>query len=158
MKKAKANRFIAVLVLLFVVVGVMLVFAPKPFSRHLSTFPKNATVRVYCRQTDFPSVNMGNGYLVQCTVADVKETLANCREVDGISVSFPATRGDFDAMLIRFNVREVSRFQDGALIAVCGHSNIILGGVLVGGETVNVQVAFDGETLTVGYPLILDSY
>lgn len=158
MKKAKAKRYIAVLVLCVAVFGVMLIFAPKPFSRHLSIFPQNAKVSVYCRATDLPCVNMGNGYLVQCTIADVKKTLALCHDVDGISVSFEATQSQFDAMLNHFNVREVSRFSDGALVAVCGYSNKILGGVSLNGETVNIQVAFDGETLTVGYPLILDSY
>lgn len=158
MKKSKANRYIAVFLLVAVVIGVMLIYAPKPFSRHLSDFPQTAKVSVYCRKTDLPSVNMGNGYLVQCTVADVRKTLDLCRDVDGISVSFSATRGDFDAILKRFNVREVSCYSSGALVAVCGRSNKVLGGVNLNGETVNIQVAFDGSTLTVGYPLILDSY
>ena len=158
MKKAKAKRYIAILALCCAVVGVMLVFAPKVFQRHLAVFPQDATVSVYCRNTELPSINMGNGYLVQCAVTDVYATLAQCDGVDGISVRYPATEKDFYAMLNHFDVMEVSRYEDGALVAVCGYSSKILGGVMLDGEKVNVQVAFDGETLTVGYPLILDSY
>lgn len=158
MKKAKANRYIAVFVLCCILLGVMLVYAPKPFAQHVSAFPQQAKVRVYCRSTSLPAVNMGNGYLVQCTVAELSHTLAACSDVDGISVSFEATEGDLEEMLNRFDVRKVSVFNSGALVAVCGYSNKIYGGVNLDGETVNIQVAFDGETLTVGYPLILDSF
>ena len=136
----------------------MLFFAPKPFTRHVAAFPKNAKVNVYCRNTDLPAINVGNGFIVTCTVNDFKKTLARCQGVDGISVSYKATKADFDQIARQFDVQVISQFYDGNLVAVCGRSNKIVGGVVVDKALVNIQLAFDGATLTVGYPLILDSY
>lgn len=141
-----------------IVLGVMLAYCPRPFVRCIADLPRNAKVAVYCQRTSLQSTDMGNGRLVECTLAELDETLAHCSGVDGVSVRFYATQDDFDALCCNFEIRTVSYWQSGALVSVCGHSKHILGGVDLAGETVNIQVAFDGETLTVGYPLILDSY
>ena len=154
----KAVRYLTVLVLCAAILCVMLVFAPKPFTRHISALPQDAHVAIYCRNTSLPSIDMGNGRLVQCALADFYHTLESCNGIDGISVRFAATQADFDEILTHFNVQVTSCYRDGNLIAVCGHSAKILGGVNVDGNFVNLQVAYDGNTLTIGYPLILDSY
>ena len=154
----KSIRYLTILALCVLVLGVMLLFEPKPFTFHVTNFPPDAKVAIYCRATDLPSIDMGNGRLVECVLADLSQTLSACRGVDGISVRFAATENDFDEILRRFNLQVTSSFCDGHLVAVCGHSAQILGGVNVDGNLVNVQVAFDGATLTIGYPLILDSY
>lgn len=154
----KAIRYLTVLALCVIVLGVMLAYCPKPFVRCVSVLPKSAKVAVYCKTTNLPSINMGNGHLVECTLAELDKTLAACDGIDGVSVRYSATQSDFDDLCKRFDIQTVSCWQSGNLIAVCGYSTKILGGVNLAGQAVNIQVAFDGETLTVGYPLILDSY
>lgn len=154
----KAIRYLTVLALCVIVLGVMLAYCPQPFVRCISALPKNAKVAVYCQYTTLPSVNMGNGHLVECTLDKLDQTLSCCNGVDGVSVRYTATQDDFEDLCNRFEIRTVSYWQSENLTAVCGYSGKILGGVDLAGNAVNIQVAFDGETLTVGYPLILDSY
>ncbi len=154
----KAIRYLTVLTLCAIVLGVMLAYCPQPFVRCIVSLPHDAKVAVYCQRTSLPSVNMGNGRLVECTLAKLSAVLSHCSGVDGVSVRFDATQDDFDALCRSFEIRAVSYWQSGNLVTVCGHSNKISGGVDLAGQAVNIQVAFDGETLTVGYPLILDSY
>jgi len=154
----KAIRYLTVLTLCAIVLGVMLAYCPRPFVRCIADLPRDAKVAVYCQRTALPCINMGNGCLVECTFADLDKTLSQCSGVDGVSVRFSATQAEFDDLCNRLEIRAVSYWQSGDLVAVCGHSDKISGGVDLAGEAVNIQVAFDGKTLTVGYPLILDSY
>ncbi|MCM1289769.1 MAG: YwmB family TATA-box binding protein [Corallococcus sp.] len=154
----KAIRYFTVLALCAIVIGVMLVYTPRPFVQNIRVFPPNAKVAIYCKQTDSPFTEMGNGRLVECTVSDVDRILAGCNGIDGLSVKFAATQSDFDQICRYFGIREVSRWQSGNLVSVCGLSDKICGGIDLCGEKVNVQAAFDGNVVTVGFPLILDSY
>ena len=154
----KFVRYLTVMALFAVIVGVMLLFAPKPFTRSLADLPQEAQVAIYCRNTDLPCVNMGNGYLVECNVADFTQTISYCNGIDGISVRFAATEKEFQDIIRRFRLEVTSRYCDGNLIALCGYSYKVLGAINMGGTSVNLQVAFDGQTLTLGSPIILDSY
>ena len=154
----KTTRYLFIFLLCAVIVGVMLAFAPKPFASHVSNLPDSSRVAIYCRATDLPATNMGNGYLVECRLAQFQEIISHCHGVDGISARFAATQDDFDQIIRHFQLTVTSAFQDCNLVALCGHSRQITGGVYVDGKLTNLQVAFDGATLTLGYPMILDSY
>ena len=151
------KRFLIIFLLLTVVLGVMAYFAPKSFAVLVPTFPKKSKVYVYCGWSSLESVNMGNGYLVECDAENFYDTLQQCSGIDGISVKFGGTRQDFDNLIRQFGLSDDVQML-GELSVVCGNSKLVRGGVILDGQLVNVQIAFDGETVTVGYPLILDSF
>lgn len=152
------KRFILVVVLMFVVLGVMLYFAPKPFAKRATQFSPDSVITVFCRQTDLPSVDLGNGKLVVCNSKNLRDTLFLCKGVDGISVRFSGSLQDFYALQRQLQLCSESCVKMGELTVVCGYSPKICGGVALNGQRVNVQIAFDGNTVTVGYPLILNGY
>lgn len=140
------------------VLGTLLAFVPKPLAKQTNLFPKHATVTICCRQTSLPCTEIGNGKLVQCSLEDVHQALAACQNVDGVSISFCGTLNVFNALQTSLNLQTSSVQQLQNLTIVCGYSNKICGGIMVDGNRINVQMAFDGQTITVGSPLILDSY
>ena len=152
------KRFLIVIALLVVMLGVMLYFAPKPFQNVVSQLAPEGTVFVYCRETSLAATDMGNGYLVECQVETIAETLDSCACVDGISVRICGDAQTFSKLQQQLGLVVCSVQQLDNLHVVCGRSNKVLGGVLLDGKIVNIQMAFDGETITLGYPLILDSF
>lgn len=152
------KRFLVVLALTVVLLGVMLYFAPKPFENLIGNFAPNSSVFVYCRQTSLNAINMGNGFLVECSVETLPRTLQMCSQVDGISVKIAGNEQTFCTLLKRLQMEVCSVQQLGNLQVVCGRSSKISGGIVLDGKSVNLQMAFDGNTITLGSPLILDSY
>lgn len=152
------KRFLVVLALTVVLLGVMLYFAPKPFENLIGNFSPTSLVFVYCRQTSLDATNMGNGFLVECNVETLSQTLQMCTQVDGISIKIAGNEQTFCALIEKLKMKVSSRQQLGNLQVLCGRSNKISGGIVLDGKLVNLQMAFDGNTITLGSPLILDSY
>ena len=152
------KRFLVVLALTVVTLGVMLYFAPKPFQNFIAEFPPSCSVFVYCRETSLPATDMGNGFLVECRADAFAQTLSGCKQIDGISVKFAGDEQTFVALQSKLGVSVYSVQNLDKLRVLCGHSNKISGGILLDGKVVNVQMAFDGNVITLGCPLILDSY
>ncbi len=140
------------------VVGVMLCFVPQPFCKAAVRFPKQCQVSIFCRKTSCPATNLGNGFLVECRVENLMQTLELCGGVDGLSVKIGGNEQLLREILQKLRVKTVHSQNLQGLTVVCGYSSAILGAVFVDGKKVNVQVAFDGEIITVGSPLILDSF
>ena len=157
-KVNKMKRFLVVLALIAVMLGVLLYFAPQPFENFIADFSQPCEVFVYCRQTTLSATDMGNGFLVECRADNLNETLSNCVQVDGISVKIAGDEQTFTALQQQLKLKVYSVQQLDNLQILCGHSNKIAGGIYLDGQVVNIQMAFDGETITLGCPLILDSY
>lgn len=151
-------RKLFVITISIVVLSVLLFFMPQSLTAYQRFFPQSATVTVFCRQTDLPCCDLGNGKLVQCHWDSLDETIAACKDVDGVSVTFKATWQDFQLVQQLLKLHVFSTVKLDNLTVVCGKSNKICGGVLLDGNNVNVQIAFDGETVTIGSPLILEGY
>lgn len=141
-----------------VILGVMAVFVPKNPTAYAKFFPQDSIVTICCKQTELPCVNVGCGNFVQCDVEHLQECLSCCGGIDGISVRFYGDEQTFD------NLRRCIRLQSSECIVldgvtvISGFSDAICGGVCLDDRKVNVQIAFDGTTITVGSPLILDSF
>lgn len=152
------KRFIVMLCITTVIVGVLIHFMPRGLNAYIEDISANATVSIYCRETDMNGINMGNGKIVECSVADFHKVLTRCKSVDGFSVSFKGTEQDVVRILQLFNLKVTSTLNLDGLQIVCGNSGKLLGGVILDGETVNLQIAYKDGTVTVGSPLILGSY
>lgn len=152
------KRTFYILALTVVLLGAMLYFMPKSFDKFAIHFSQDAKITVYCTETSLQAINVGNGFLVECERETFAETFAKCDNVQGISVKFAGNTEDFWNVVRRLNLNITSRQRFDNLVVLCGKSNKIAGGVSLNGNLVNVQIAFDGKNVTVGSPLILDSY
>lgn len=152
------KRILIALCFCATVISVMLNFVPQPFCKVAERFPKDATATVFCRKTSCPSTNVGNGFLVECTVQNLLPTLSQCEQVDGVSVKFNCSKLCFHQVVNQFNLQNESRLVLNGVQVVCGYSAKVQGCVVIDGQKINVQIACDGQTVTVGSPLILDSF
>lgn len=152
------KRFIVTLILTTVIAGVLTYSMPKDFDYYVADICADGIVSVYCRTTELDGIDMGNGKIVECSVAGLHETLSKCRNIDGVSVTFDGTMADVTRIVDLFGLDIVSVYDLDGLHVVCGVSNKVKGGVSLDGEMVNVQIAYKDGVVTVGNPLILGSY
>ena len=131
---------------------------PKNFNNYVADITSCGTVSIYCRSTELDSIDIGTGKIVQCSVDELGSTLTKCRGVDGVSVTFEGTEEDVIRVTKLLNIQVVSDYMLDGLVVTCGASARIRGGVVVDGNAVNVQIAYNNGTVTVGSPLILGDY
>ena len=131
---------------------------PKSFERYLDEFSADATVTIYCRQTELEGVDMGTGYKVDCDLATFSATSARCSGIDGVCVSFSGCEQDVEALCKFFKLQACQTFEQDGLYVVCGKSAKIKGGVTLERNAVNLQIAYKDGLIHVGSPLILGDY
>ena len=152
------KRFIVTTILTVVIAGVLAHFMPRSFEKYLTKFGSNATVTIYCRQTELDCVDMGCGYKVECYAQDFSATAARCRKVDGVSVSFAGSLQDVEQLSNFFKLQALQVFEQDGLYVVCGRSPKIRNGIVDGGRLVNLQIAYKDGMVHLGSPLILGDY
>ena len=146
------------LVLTSVIVAVLIYSMPRGLEVYIEEISADATVSIYCRNSDVDCIDMGSGKIVQCSVADFNNVIFHCKDVDGFSVAFAGTAQDVDRIARMFNLKVNSMLNLDGLTVVCGNSAKLVGGVRLDNEIVNLQIAYKDGTVTVGSPLILGSY
>ncbi len=145
-----------VLFLALTIIAIMTYFVPKSLHRQLNL--QNATCQIFCTGTTLVHANVGFGKIVSCNGDELAKTLGQCSGVDGVSFTFVATQFDVDNLVLQLDLQVHSVQTLNALTIICGYSPQIPGGIVVDGNKTNVQIAFDGNVMTVGSPLILGSY
>ena len=152
------KRFIVTTILTAVIAGVLTYFMPRDFKEFIPNLDADATVTIYCRQTNLDGVDMGSGYKVECDANRFEEAAAECRGIDGVSVSFAGSFDDVRELCKFFRLQISSVYEQDALYVVCGKSPKIRNGVLDAGKVVNLQIAYKDGVIHVGSPLILGDY
>lgn len=151
------KRFAVVFILTAVLVGALIFAMPKNFQTMAGKW-NSGIAYVYCRATTLPSVDAGIARIVQCDVSELNGVLARCNGVDGVSVSFDGSLRDVERIVRRLGIVETETQHLNGLTVICGRSARLAGGIWLDGRFVNVQIAYDKGTVTVGSPLILGSY
>ena len=149
------SRLFAIFLAVVLLVA-MMHFAPKPLHRQLDL--DNATCQVFCQSTTLAHTSVGFGKIVKSCGKQIDTVLLQCSGVDGVSVSFVATEKDLSAVASKLNLLVHTTQTLGELTIVCGYSPKVVGAVWLDGHKTNVQIAFDGNTITIGSPLILGDY
>ena len=149
------SRLFAIFLAVVMLVA-MMHFVPKSLHRQLDL--DNATCQVFCQSTTLAHTSVGFGKIVTTCGNELASVLAHCDDVQGVSVSFVATQSDLSAVVKRLNLFVHTTQTLGELTIVCGYSPKVVGAVLLDGHKTNVQIAFDGNTITIGSPLILGDY
>lgn len=151
----KLFRFLFITVVAVTLAVAAAVKMPKNFSL---VCPDKGQAEIYCSSSALPSQNAGNGVIVFCPARQLDQALTRCNGVQGISVTFAGTAEDFAALLKYYRVEASEVMRIDRLTVVSGVSGAIRGGIFVAGKRVNVQVAFDGQSVTVGSPVIFGDY
>lgn len=151
------KRFLLTCLLAIIIISVMLVFMPKDFA---DVIPQNsaATCYVYCRNTIENAINIGYGYIVKCSAAELSGVMSNCDLIDGVSLRVAADENRFWQIVEQCGLRDIKTETFSTLITVCGYCPKIRGGAYVGDDFINLQLAYSDGTVYVGSPLILGSF
>lgn len=149
------NKLFALLLAVVLLVA-MAHFVSTPLQNQLDL--PNATCKVFCLQTSVQHVDVGFGKIVQCGFDELNATLQQCKNVQGVSFTYDAASCDVDRLLQQLDVTVHTTQILPDLIVVCGYSPKIVGGIVLDGNKTNLQIAFDGTSITIGSPLILDDF
>lgn len=141
-----------------IVVGIMLYKMPKKYYKLISFCPESSQCSIYCRQTKLPSINVGYGKIVSCTVGQLNSVRGQCNQIEGFSATFLGTMQDVDGLVDMLNLQVNSLYSVCDRIILCGYSDRICGGIVVDNSITNIQIAYHNGIITVGAPLILGEY
>ncbi len=144
------------LFLAMVILIAMAHFMPKELYKQVDL--TGATCQVFCKNTSLEHTDVGFGKIVYCDGAELQNVLQHCKDVDGVSISWQAKTQHVSAFLRKFDVKIHTKQTIDGLTVICGYSQNIRGYIYLDGRKTNVQIAFDGQTVTVGSPLILGDY
>lgn len=151
----KVFRFVVVLVAVLTITATLLIRMPLLSYKLLPKMFSSAVAYVYCKGYDGTCVRNGNGCIVTTTCCNVDDVINNCVSVDGVSISFDGSYGCFERIAETFGCTVTQ--IDGVAVGT-GYCGRIIGGVTIDGKAVNVQVAYNNGTISIGSPLILGSY
>lgn len=149
------SRLFAIFLAVVLLVA-MVHFMPKQLHRQLNL--DEATCQVFCQQTTLAHADVGFGKIVNCNGGEIVQTLSQCKQVDGLTVRLQCGKSQLNSILQQLDVTVHTTQTLGNLTVICGYSPKIVGYIYLDGQRTNVQIAFDGNTVTVGSPLILGDY
>lgn len=120
------------------------------------TYFSDATAEVYYTysfKSPYPCVDLGQGSLVYCSVDQVADL-----PQDYFAVSVITTAKEWEKVKNTLCVRELTQEAGEDFCDRLCFSPRLKGGVKVGGETVNLQVAIVGDNVKIGFPLIVGAF
>lgn len=119
---------------------------------------QQADVSIYCLEYDGDCVNIGIAKEVHSTVSLYSEIVTQCKDVQGVTMTFEGTRQQAMDVLSSLSADIIDIQQLDSIMTVYAHSPLVRGGIVVDGNLVNIQIAYCDGVVHVGSPLILGSY
>ncbi len=101
-------------------------------------------------------VPCGNGYIISCDREESHNLYQklNKQKLLGISID---THVELNKVIKKLDLK-ITRTQElDSTTFLYGYTNKLKNFIVIDGEKVNIQIAQTGDTLKIGYPLILDS-
>ena len=102
----------------------------------------------------------GNGYIISCNTKDapkIKNKINN-NFIYGESFSFNGSKNDINIIIKKLKIEILSKQDLDNIIVIEGYSPLINKSIYINNENINIQIAFNNNKITVGYPLILGSF
>ena len=78
--------------------------------------------------------------------------------VVGESFSFNGSKNDINIIIKKLKIEILSKQDLDNIIVIEGYSPLINKSIYINNENINIQIAFNNNKITVGYPLILGSF
>ncbi len=107
----------------------------------------------YCSQVD-----IGSGAVVKCKGAVATEVAKSLDSITGISFTFSGGDKEIDDFLERVDAVVLNCESVGNISSSFAYSRKLKNGIRVDGNLVNIQIARNGNTITIGSPIILGEY
>lgn len=155
----KTTRLWLVFVLVFILMGALLYIMPNDIVTAVDA--EQATLYIHCIDYygDGQVISNGSGKIVVSTMDMRFTTLRQCMSVKGVDVRYQATSADeVDKLIDRLNITVYSADYLKDLVTLYGYSPAVKGGIVVDNRLVNIQIAYNQGTVTVGSPIILGSF
>ena len=76
----------------------------------------------------------------------------------GESFSFNGSKNDINIIIKKLKIEILSKQDLDNIIVIEGYSPLINKSIYINNENINIQIAFNNNKITVGYPLILGSF
>ena len=102
----------------------------------------------------------GMGYVLTCSTkyaTKIKSKL-NINLIKGESFSFLGVKSEVENLIKRFNIKVLNKEVLDEILVIDGYSSKFGKSVCTSCGNVNIQIAFNKGTITVGTPLILGSF
>lgn len=102
----------------------------------------------------------GMGYVLTCSTkyaTKIKSKL-NINLIKGESFSFLGVKSEVENLIKRFNIKVLNKEVLDEILVIDGYSSKFGESVCTSCGNVNIQIAFNKGTITVGTPLILGSF
>lgn len=107
----------------------------------------------YPVETDFEWVDVGFGRLVYCSTEQVKQLP---QDYFALSVSLSSQKWQDLSSFLSVDVIKTEQTED--FFSQLCYCDFFMGGVTIDGQKVNLQVAWQGDSVKVGFPLIVGSF
>lgn len=105
---------------------------------------------------EFEVIKNGSGYIIQTNASMATELKKYVYDYAGFMLSFRGTRKDI--LLLINDMKIVKTENIDGIETVYGYACGLLNSVIICGKKVNIQVAINNGTITIGSPVILGSY
>lgn len=152
----------------YILVIVILVLVLIPKGAEFYTVASSFNCNDYCfyiegqvDEADFTRiVKNGDGYVGYCSIVDAPQVKKRyARKVEGESFTLYGTKVTVGKIINELSGRVVSEgMVDGIYTVYLYTGKLNTPSVQLFDDKVNVQIALNGDRLTVGYPIILGSY
>ena len=127
----------------------------------LSQDYKNGVFQFFCMadidENDMNAISVGYGSIVTCDAVEVYKVKSKLKNIQGESYSFNKDDFDVDLFLQKYGIKTVKKQDLGEIEIVYGYLDK-LSKFVVENEKINLEIAVNGNHITVGYPLIMGSY
>jgi len=107
----------------------------------------------FCSQVD-----LGCGAVIKCKGAVASETAKLLDSITGISFTFSGGDKEIDDFLKRVDAVVLNYESVGSITSCFAYSRKLKNGIRVDGNLVNIQIARNDNTITIGSPIILGEY
>ena len=121
----------------------------------VSFFLLNKTEQLprFCSQVD-----IGSGAIVKCKGSVATDVAKSLNFITGISFTFCGGDKEIDDFLKRVDAVVLNCESVGNISSCFAYSRKLSNGIRVDGNLVNIQIARNGNTITIGSPIILGEY
>lgn len=152
-------RYWAILVVVLIIFVSMLYIMPTNIID--ATQLLQGTAYIHCSQYsgNATTIDNGSGKIVVVPTSLTNTQLSNCVDVKGVDIKFEVDSYTAVAQLLDdLSVKVYDKQTMGKVISIYGYSNRISGGIVVDGRLINIHIAYNSGTVTIGSPIILGSF
>ena len=104
-------------------------------------------------------VRNGAGAIIKCSSSIAKNVEKQLSHTTGVSITFNGNAKDIASLLSKYSINVLEQCNiTPDIVSYLGYSRQFDSSILIDNKTINVQIARNKNTITIGCPIILGSY